>query len=505
MADPLIPSLPVLTAEEARALEASLFGGDEAPEWAAMERAGGAVAESALRDLQEAGGFPGAGSLLVLAGKGHNAGDALIAARAILARHPGSRADVLFAFGERPLRPLAQRAWRGLCEEGRGRVRKVGAGDVQGAYDLCLDGIFGIQYRAPLGSEATGALAAAAACEVRLRAAVDLPSGLGEPGAFRADFTYATGAVKAPLLGCAQAGRPRFVDLGFFERDPGRSQDGDRVLLPSVLRPLAGLRPASSDKRALGHLALVGGSSGYPGSVLMAALAALKSGVGLLTVFVPESLAGVFASRAPEAMWVGLPEARGGGLSADGLQRILKGSERATALAIGPGLGRSPDALALAAAVVRLSAVPLVIDADALQPEIVREGKARRILTPHAGEYARVAGGLGLADFCRSLPGVVVAKGPVTRVSAGDAVYHSFFGGPVLSRGGSGDLLAGLAGGLLAQSPGEPLTAACRAAVWHGTAADRLARAEGQAAVRTLQWLDHLSGALREACGCPPT
>src|ERR1019366_7233322 len=96
----------------------------------------------------------------------------------------------------------------------------------------------------------------------------------------------------------------------------------------------------------------------------------------------------------------------------------------------------------------------------------------------------------------------VVAKGPVTKVCSGGPVYHVFGGGPVLSRGGSGDVLTGLAGGLLAQSPGDPLLAACRATVWHGAAADLLARAHGQTAVRTLQVLDFLAPALRDPAAC---
>ncbi len=90
-------------------------------------------------------------------------------------------------------------------------------------------------------------------------------------------------------------------------------------------------------------------------------------------------------------------------------------------------------------------------------------------------------------------------KGPVTRLCEGGAVYHSFFGGPVLARGGSGDLLAGLIGGLLAQTPQAPLLAASRGVVWHGIAADLLARAHGQTAVATTQLLDFLSVALRES------
>ena len=497
-----IPSHPVLSIEQARAHEARLFGGDEGKIWAAMLQAGRAVADAALRDFEEAGGFPEAGRVLVLAGTGNNAGDALIAAREVLERHPKAAGDVLFAFGPRKLGPFAARAWRDLSEASDGRAREAGAGALSGDYDLCIGGIFGFQFRPPLPPEARAAIAAAARCRVRLRAAVDLPSGWDEPGAFSADFTYATGSVKAPLLGSAHAGRPRYLDLGFFRgerEDKAGTQEGDRVILPSILGPLAGLRPATSDKRSQGHLVIVGGSLSFPGAVLMATLSALRSGAGLVTSFVPRSLAAAFAARAPEAMWVGLPETPGGGLAQGGLERVMGGIERATALAIGPGLGRDPETLSLAMEIVKGSPVPLVIDADALQPDIVRAGKAPRIATPHAGEFARIAFGADLRELCRALPGVVIKKGPVTCVSDGGAVYHSLSGGPVLSRGGSGDILSGLVGGLLAQTPEDPLTAACRGAVWHGMAADMLARSRGQTAVEILQLLDFLAPALREA------
>lgn len=507
MPKPAIPSVPILSIDDAGAFEAALFGGDEGRQWKAMLLAGRSVAEAILRDMGEGSGLTAAGRILVLAGKGHNAGDALIAAREILERFPKATADVLFAFGPRRLKPLAARAWRGLAEAGRGRVRSAGPGELSGKYDLCIDGIFGFQYRSPLPPEAAAAIEASSGRKIRFRAAVDLPSGWDEPGAFRADFTYATGSVKAPLVGCANAGRPRFLDLGFFSgaaakvAEVAAGESGDRVVLASILEPLAGLRPAAADKRSQGHLVIVGGSGRYPGAILMAALAALRSGAGLVTAFIPERLAPVFASRAPEAMWVGLPETAGGGLALGGLARVLEGLGRASALAIGPGLGRDPESLSLALEVVKASKVPLVIDADALQKDIAGVGKAPRILTPHAGEFARISGGADLRKLCGALPGVVILKGPVTRISDGGAVYHSFFGGPVLSRGGSGDILAGLVGGLLAQQPGNPLAAACRGAVWHGMAADQLARSKGQAAVRTLQLLEFLAPALREAAG----
>jgi NAD(P)H-hydrate epimerase len=230
----------------------------------------------------------------------------------------------------------------------------------------------------------------------------------------------------------------------------------------------------------------------------MSVLAALQSGAGLVTAFVPESLAASFAARAPEAMWVGWPETPDGGLAMEGVHLLDARLNRATAVLIGPGLGREAETLAWVQDFLKRQPHPFVLDADALQPGLVQAGRAPRILTPHAGEFVRIGGERPLADFARSLPGTVVLKGASTRISDGECVYYSIKGGPVLARGGSGDLLAGLIGGLLAQNPAEPLRAACGGTVWHGMAADRLARAQGQVAVRVTALLGHLAPVLRE-------
>jgi len=499
---PLAGTVPILSCEATRALEAGLFAGDEAREWAAMLQAGRAVARAVLDDCREVGGFPAEGRVLVLAGKGHNGGDALLAAAEMLRRFPSARADVGFVFGESGLRPLAARAWRELRETATARVRVIaseaiaapGADGVSGfsGYDVCLDGIFGFQFRPPVEPRVAELIARVNALPLRLRAAVDLPSA----ALFRADFTYATGSVKDLVVGAPEAGRVRYLDLGFFRGDePG----SDRVLTTAVLTPLAGLRAPQSDKRTFGHVFIVGGSREFPGAVLMTVLAALQSGAGLVTAFVPESLAPAFAARAPEAMWVGWPETPAGSLALEGEHLLRARLGRATALVLGPGLGREPETLALARSLAGASTVPLVIDADALRPEVVQAGTAARVVTPHAGEFVRIAGERELGTFVADTRATVILKGPMTRVAAaGGTVYHSFFGGPVLARGGSGDLLAGLTGGLLAQTPEDPLLAAARGVVWHGRASDLAARTDGQTSIRVTRLLDFLPAALRE-------
>ena len=492
-------SHPILSCDAARALEAGLFAADEAKEWAAMQRAGRAIAAAVLRDFAEIGGFPPRGRVLVLAGKGHNAGDALIAAAALAENFPNARFEVVFVFGPRAMRPLAARAW--LEASGNGLAlrdpKTFEAEAADEAYDLCLDGVFGFQFRAPAEPRVAALLDRVNRLPVRLRAAVDLPSA----GLFRADFTYATGSVKTPVVDAAEAGRVRYLDLGFFR---GEEAGDERVLLPQVLAPLAGLRAAQTDKRKFGHVFIVGGSRSFPGAVLMTVLAALRSGAGLVTAFVPESVAAAFAARAPEAMWVGWPETPAGGLALEGEHLFRERVGRATALVVGPGMGREPETLALAESLVRSAGVPVVIDADAQQSQVVRAGTAPRVVTPHAGEFERIAGKRGLREFAEETGATVVLKGPVTRVAGGGRIYHSFQGGPVLARGGSGDVLAGLIGGLLAQEPADALLAAARGVVWHGLAADVLARERGQVAVAITELLDHLPAALRAAATPAP-
>lgn len=502
-----LASHPILACEEAKQLEESLFRHDELREWAAMQQAGAAVAAAVLRDFEEIGGFPESGRLLVLVGKGHNGGDALIAARNILHHFPAATAHVMFVFGERALRPLAARAWRELSH---GNVSVLGrkalpqAEDSDAAYALCLDGIFGFQFCPPAEPRVAKLIDQANVLPIRLRAAVDLPSA----GLFRADFTYATGSVKAPVFDGHAAGRVRYLDLGFFGPDvPGHR----RVLLPAVLSPLAKLRSPDSDKRSYGHLFVLGGSRSYPGAVLMAVLSALRTGVGLVTAFIPESLVPAYAARVPEAMWVGWPETPAGGLALEGLSLLRERVERADALLMGPGISRDAETAALIAEIVKTIPLPAVLDADALQPKIIAAAKAHLVLTPHAGEFARIAGNATLEEFAAQGARTVVLKGPITRIaSSGNSpaaeeggvprvrTYHSFHGGPVLARGGSGDLLAGVVGGLLAQSPAEPELAAARGVVWHGMAADLLARVHGQVAVTTTQLLEFMAGALKE-------
>lgn len=499
-----IPGVPVLSCSEAKILERHVLK-NKAAEWTAMGQASEAIARAVIDDFEEIGGLPANAHVLVLAGKGHNGGDALLAALALLALRPASRVAVVLCFGASALRPLARRALVRLKAKGAKRVRVVTSAQALAAdakYALCLDGIFGFQFRAPMEAETTALIKAVNAHPgIAFRAAVDLPSGVGEasaPIAFRADFTYATGIVKRPVLSESVAkfvGRLRYLDLGFFAHENPSS--AERILSAATLAPLVKLRASQTDKRTFGHVLVVGGSRSYPGAVMLAVRAALRSGSGLVTAFVPKTLAPEYAAAHPEAMWVGCPETAKGGLAAGTLRLVKEKLPRASALIIGPGASAEPAVLKTIRAIVHNTNIPLVLDADALRPEIVAElGDRPFVCTPHAGEFERIAPQLFKREKFTATQGVLVLKGPLTRVTDGKATYYSPFGGPVLARGGSGDILAGLIGGLLAQTPQEPLLAATRGVVWHGRAADFLARTHGQVAVEISQILEQLGPGL---------
>jgi NAD(P)H-hydrate epimerase len=259
------------------------------------------------------------------------------------------------------------------------------------------------------------------------------------------------------------------------------------------------LRPAFSDKRSNGHLFLLAGSRDFAGAAMMAAQGALKAGVGLLTVGVPESLHAAFAAQRPEAMWIPLPETPEGTLALEGLGKVRSMLPRATALVAGPGLGSDAETCALVRETLSHFNGPVLLDADALRPEILEKesNPGRLVLTPHAGEFQRIASGLSPHEYNRSNPSVLVLKGSHTQVFQNGTCYHSPGGSSVLARGGSGDLLAGILGALLAKGQYSSLDASILGVQWHGRAGEVLARQHGQEAIFTTEVLNYLSFAIR--------
>ena len=425
---------PLATADEMRAAEARYPGypgtADEL-----MERAGAAVADEVLRS------YPDASRIAAVCGGGANGGDGRIAARL-------------------------------LREAGRDAFETE---DPRGA-DVVLDALFGTGFRGAPRPEA-------AALVERIRASgcpvvsVDLPSGVdastGEIAgvAVRADVTVTfhtrkVGLVVAP--GRFHAGRIVVADIGL---EPIRTSivRAGADLLERVPR-----RGAADTKYTAGSVLVVGGAPGTTGAAVLAATAALRADAGYVTLAVPEASLAVAETLAVEPVTRGFdwPTA------AETLESDLG---RSTALALGPGLGRSDDARALVRALLERSTLPAVVDADGLHGlEPVQRGGAT-VLTPHAGELGRLIGEesawvgahrLEAARRCADRFGAtVLLKGADTIVCAPDGrTIVCDTGPPSLATAGTGDVLTGTVAAFLAKGM-DAVDAAAAAAVAHGLAA----------------------------------
>lgn len=517
---------PSLSCQRAAELEALILP-DEASAWAAMQKAGAGIARTVIGDFQELRAVPQSLRVVALLGTGNNAGDALIACGQLLADYPRASVDLIFTAEADALKPLAKRAYQQL--EGRVSKHRIEAGASRAAvvdlleeishgagFDICLDGLLGMAFKPPVRAPMRSLIEATNSYEkIALRAAVDLPSGKGDESdelTFQADFSYATGIAKKVLFeGIAGCGRVRYIDLGFFKTPAGEAVDEPELVLNTcVLEPLRRLRPASVDKRKFGHLFVLGGSAYMPGALLMAVQAAVRSGVGLVTAFAPESVAAVLSAQVPEAMWVPWPETTNGTLNPRAMPLLLERIDQATAVLVGPGMGKDRNTEMVVQNIVEQVEVPIILDADALRSRVMELGPKRKnsagpvVVTPHMGEFMRIAklaepdySNETLMTFCRSYRMLAVLKSAHTRICDGENVWYNMCGGPVLSRGGSGDLLAGLIGGMIAQDNSSVQTAVSRGVVLHGLAAQRLARAHGQVMVNTTQVLDYLPDVLR--------
>jgi ADP-dependent NAD(P)H-hydrate dehydratase / NAD(P)H-hydrate epimerase len=427
------------------------------------------------------------GRIVVVCGKGNNGGDGLVAARRL--RAAGRDVEVLRLWQPDELSPDAG------AQLGRlpgAAPLPYDAGRLDGASGL-VDALLGTgSTGAPKGRMA-GVIEAIGASSATVIAA-DVPSGVdastGEVAgaAVRAAATATFHAAKPGLWiapGKAHAGDVTVVDIGIPPGAPGDPDAG--LIVPDVLQGVP-RRGAASTKFSSGNVVVVGGSRGLTGAPSMAAMAATRAGAGYVTVAAPGSLELAFAVRLLEAMFVGLPE-DGGALSDEALEPAVKAVGRADAVVLGPGLGKSPGAQALARELVQRIDVPLVIDADGLNAlagrlELLRHRRWPTVLTPHAGELgrlleresaeierSRLASAREAAARAKAL---VVLKGDDTLIAAPSGrVAISPGGAPALATAGTGDVLSGVTGALLARGASHA-HAAC-AAVYAHVRAGRLA------------------------------
>ncbi len=477
---------PVLTPAEASTLDRETQErGVEAD--VLMERAGLAVARGA-RDL--AGGSYGRRAVVVC-GKGNNGGDGLVAARHL--GRWGVRTTVVLLEDPRELREPAASNARRLEEVPGIRLRTFHQGSLQrelARADVAVDAIFGTGFRGmPEGDWATAiaSLNDAGAPIV----AVDMPSGVNgttgvvEGEAVRARLTVTFGAVKlgAVLMpGAEHAGIVRVVDIGFPD---------DLVRARAWLTELSDLaawlptRDPDTHKRASGVLVVVAASRAMTGAARLIAMAAGRVGTGLISVAAPEGALPQIQAGLTEPTFLPLPETTEGTVAAEAVAPLLERLEAADALAMGPGLTTNASTVAFVRETVRRSPVPLVLDADGLNAftgdgAAMADRQTDAVLTPHVGEFARLTG-VKPRDLDADRPthvralaeqtgAVTLLKGSRTVIAQPDGrLFVNVTGSPALATAGTGDVLTGMIGGLLARGV-PPLESAAAAAYLHGLA-----------------------------------
>lgn len=464
-----------------------------------MEHAGRSVAEAIQNRLEgEVGGL----RIVVLAGPGNNGGDGRVAAR------------YLGEWGAH----ISIYDWKRGEIEAAGQATSVGDDlsalrTVLAKADIVLDALLGTGHARPLAP--TMATAFALVSDERQRrsdlyvVAVDLPSGLNadtgevDPGTLAADLTVTLAFPKAGLLlfpGASYVGELQVGSIGLPDTMPIAA--GMEMLNDGMVGPMLPSRPLDSNKGTFGKVLALAGSSHYIGAAYLVCGAAARIGAGLVTLATLPELAPFYATMLPEITYTPLlPETA---TSLARAQAILDGLEGYQALVVGPGLGQSQATSALLEHLFAgLSVLPpekrpqLVIDADGLNNLAKLDSwwqqlPPRTILTPHPGEMSRLRGGIpvsgGGADRLTVIREaacdwghIIVLKGAYTLIASPDgSLCINGTANPALASAGTGDVLAGMIAGLLAQGM-KPYDAACAGVYLHAQTGLRVSAHLGDA------------------------
>ncbi|MBI4635906.1 MAG: NAD(P)H-hydrate dehydratase [Candidatus Rokubacteria bacterium] len=461
-----------------------------------MENAGRGAAEAIVAYLGRA--RKGA-RVVIVCGKGGNGGDGFVVARWLARR--GARPRVLLAVSPDEITGDAARKLDALRRSGARPViveDDAVATPALARADLVVDALLGTGTRgAPAGLIAR--MIERINASGRPVVALDVPSGLPADGgsppgpAIRATMTLTFAGLKRGLVeepGADLAGRVQVVPIGIPQAEALRGVTTFVLEASDVARHFPS-RPRRAHKGTYGHLLIVAGSLGKTGAAALAARAAMRSGAGLVTVATPASQQPVVAGLTLEAMTEPLPETAARTIGGKAREVVVELAAARDAVALGPGLGLDPETQEVVRVLARDLAKPLALDADALTAlaghlDLLRSAPAPRCLTPHPGEMARMLG-VSVADvqrdrvacareFATTWGAHVVLKGAGSIIGSPDgSVWLNPTGNAGMASGGTGDVLTGILGALLAR--GLPPGAALGAAVYlHGRAGD-IARA----------------------------
>ncbi|MPZ14486.1 MAG: NAD(P)H-hydrate dehydratase [Chloroflexi bacterium] len=511
----------VVSVAEMRELERRAFDAGT-PEAELQRRAGAAVADTIVRIRRSTG------SVVALVGPGNNGRDAWVAAERLRAfgwdaclhltpRHALTDAE-LHTFERQGGRVVEQQAAR-LAESIRLALERC---------SVAVDGLLGIGALGPPRPPLIDVIEEVNAWRARtpdpIVVAVDTPSGLDAdtgiaPGAvMRADVTVVLGGAKRGLLTPAAAqhtGQLVFADIGIADGPDGATE----VVTDASVRGALAATPPDAHKGALGRLLVVAGSERYVGAANLVCAAGLRAGAGIVTLACPRWLRDVVAGGLPELTYLPLPDG-GPAIEPDRCAAlILDALPSFNALALGPGLSTEGGVGAFVESALRgrgRRTIPAVVDADGLNALAARTGWTEWIgpdvvMTPHRGELRRLAPQTDTADnnvdttpweavrpLARAWGVTLVLKGAFTAIGSDDRAWVHAKPNPALATAGTGDVLTGIVGGLLARGM-QPAEAA-RLAVWvHGTAGDLAGRGRPAGGLAASDLLAEIPLALAEA------
>ena len=489
------------TAEQMLKADRRAIGEYGIPSIRLMEAASRAVAEAAKAYLR-----PG-GTALIFCGSGNNGGDGVGAAVEFL--RTGYNVRVFLVGNRAHTTPDWREMERRLTALG-GSVEDFREGvEIPPNTEVIVDAVFGVGLSRPVAGRALTAIEAINAAPAPVMAA-DIPSGVAADtgqvlgAAVRADVTVTFSLAKIGHFaepGCVCRGRLEIADIGIpkeildtCETGISAIEDGE-VRLPK--------RPPLSHKGDYGKILILGGSVGYTGAPTLCARAAVRAGAGLVYLGVPAPIYEITAVKNDEAM--PFPLAPGGGVP----ERLRD----CDVCAVGCGMGRGEDTLALVKALLELPKAeqkPLVLDADALNAlagrlELLDAYEGTAVLTPHEGEFLRLGGALTgdrVSDarrFSEAHGCVLLLKGHRALAAFPDGeVFIATHGNPGMAKGGSGDALTGVLAAMLGQFPGDVRRAVCTAMTLHALAGDLCRDRYGEYAMTATDLIETLPEAAKQ-------
>ncbi len=465
--------------------------------------------------------------ILIVCGRGNNGGDGFVAARQLT--DDGFQVNLILLANEADLKGAARSNFRKLKSNRKVTITKIStpkqlekAAAIFSQHFLILDGILGtgtrgevrglfkkiIEYINGLGKTVIS---------------IDIPSGLdgnsGSGYSIKAHTTLTMGLPKTGLLkpGVEEhVGYLQVIDIGIPTELTSTLKSSIEYLQHNDFRGTVPERKLISHKGDYGHVLVLAGSPQCTGAAALTTLGALRSGAGLVTLGIPQSLQSIYQIKLTDSMTLPLAETEDNTLAEEAWTTISKFIEQVDCLAIGPGLTTHPETIKLVKRVISHSTKPMVIDADGInavadEPLVLRKAKAPLILTPHPGEMARLlhtsTKGL-LHDRWKIALGVaekysltLVLKGYQTILAGKDKkVYINSSGNPGMATGGSGDILTGMIASFIAQGF-KPLQAAKLGVYLHGLAGDAAARDKGEWGIIASDLIEKLPYVLNEIYG----